>query len=197
MQHSHRMFSTNKSQQKSKLPDEKDPYEEEEVEQVQYEHQEEPKQSFNEFKWYRKILFMIGKTIKWTCWAAFLMYFYHMYLINYSTNPDGAFLANDTFLHAARQTRYSYNEFKYLLTRPPVDRLLLDRMPLPPGYQHPKTLVLNLNGTLIHSSYKLGVGFEILKRPGLAMFLSTMARNYELVVFGDQEIHVSKALANN
>jgi len=72
-----------------------------------------------------------------------------------------------------------------LLTRPPVDKLLMDRPPLPPGYGNPKVLVLNLNGTLIHSEYKFGVGFELLKRPGLAMFLSTMARNYEVVIFGD------------
>lgn len=79
-----------------------------------------------------------------------------------------------------------------LLTRPPVDRLLLERPPLPQGYQHPKVLVLNLNGTLISSEYKLGVGFELRKRPGLSMFLNTMARNYEVVVFGDQDVNVSR-----
>ena len=57
-----------------------------------------------------------------------------------------------------------------------------------------KTLVMNLNGTLIHSEYKMGVGFEILKRPGLSVFIQRMARNYELVLFGDQESGVSKLL---
>ena len=50
-----------------------------------------------------------------------------------------------------------------------------------------KVLVLNLSGTLVHTEYKLGVGFEVLKRPGLSVFLQRMARNYELVIFGDQE----------
>lgn len=50
-----------------------------------------------------------------------------------------------------------------------------------------KTLVLNVSGTLTHSEYKLGIGFEILKRPGLSVFLSQMAQSYELVLFGDQE----------
>ena len=50
-----------------------------------------------------------------------------------------------------------------------------------------KTLVLNVNGTLTHSEYKLGVGFEILKRPGLTVFLKEMSQSYELVLFGDQE----------
>ena len=72
-----------------------------------------------------------------------------------------------------------------------MDSLLLERPPLPPGYAPMKTLVLNLNGTLIHSEYKFGVGFEVLKRPGLALFLARMAKSYELVLFGDQEKGVS------
>ena len=62
-----------------------------------------------------------------------------------------------------------------LLTKPPVDTLLMDRPPTPPGYKHPKTLVLNVTGTLTYSEYKLGVGFEVLKRPGLSLFLQQMA----------------------
>ena len=33
----------------------------------------------------------------------------------------------------------------------------------------------------------MGVGFEILKRPGLSMFLNRMMRSYEIVLLGDQE----------
>jgi len=50
-----------------------------------------------------------------------------------------------------------------------------------------KVLVLNLSGTLVHTEYKLGTGFEVQKRPGLSMFLQRLARSYELVLFGDQE----------
>jgi mitochondrial import inner membrane translocase subunit TIM50 len=145
----------------------------------------EEKVQFNEFKTHRKILFMLGKLLKWTCWAAFAMYVYHLYLVIKKDKPEQAFLANEMFLHAAGFTKYNYDMLTILLTRPPVDRLLLERPPLPAGYQHPKVLVLNLNGTLIHSEYKFGVGFEVLKRPGLTMFLNTMARNFEVVVFGD------------
>jgi import inner membrane translocase subunit TIM50 len=84
------------------------------------------------------------------------------------------------------------------MTRPPVEKLLPDRPPLPPGAAYPKTLVVNLRGTLIHSEYKVittfylpplkfGVGFEVLKRPGLSVFLQRMARYYEVVIFGDEE----------
>lgn len=58
-----------------------------------------------------------------------------------------------------------------LLTRPACDTLLMPRPELPPGYQEMKVLVLNLSGTLVHTEYKLGVGFEIVKRPGLSLFL--------------------------
>lgn len=148
-------------------------------------------QKYNEFKTHRKILFSFGKALKWTLWASFAFYLYHLYLVFKHKKPEEAFLANPYFLDAAGFTKYNYEMLTILLTRPPVDKLLLDRPPLPPGYQHPKVLVLNLNGTLIHSEYKFGVGFELLKRPGLTMFLNTMARNFEVVVFGDQEVHVS------
>ena len=80
----------------------------------------------------------------------------------------------------AKRADYWIYDMKIMLTRPPVEKLLPDRPPSPPGYANPKTLILNLRGTLIHSEYKVfinylflqfGVGFEILKRPGLSVFL--------------------------
>jgi hypothetical protein len=53
-----------------------------------------------------------------------------------------------------------------------------------------KTLVINLNKTLINYEYKMGQGFEILKRPGLLRFLQEMSSRYEVVVFGTEEFHV-------
>lgn len=35
--------------------------------------------------------------------------------------------------------------------------------------------------------FKFGQGFEILKRPGLSVFLQRMSRYYEVVIFGDEE----------
>jgi mitochondrial import inner membrane translocase subunit TIM50 len=54
----------------------------------------------------------------------------------------------------------------------------------------PKTLVLNLSGTMIHSEYKLGSGFEILKRPGLDYFLQRIIKYYEVVIFADEDLFV-------
>ena len=120
-----------------------------------------------------------------------------MYVVTYKKDPENEMVV-EPFLEGAQFARNLYLDLHDLMTKPPVQRLLLDRPPMPAGYQPMKVLVLSLNGTLIHCEYKFGVGFEILKRPGLSTFLARMARNYELVIFGDQDqgfIHeVSEAL---
>lgn len=74
-----------------------------------------------------------------------------------------------------------------MLTRPPVEKLLQDKPPLPPHVPYPKTLILGLRGVTVRSEYKFGEGFEFKKRPGLNTFLQRLARSYELVIFGDEE----------
>ena len=142
-------------------------------------------------KAHRKFLFALGKAIKYSMWFLTAFFFYHMYLVVYKQKPDEGLAANRMMLDYAWAAKLGYEDLVHLLTRPPVDSLLLERPPLPPGYAPMKTLVLNLNGTLIHSEYKFGVGFEVLKRPGLSLFLQRMAKSYELVIFGDQEKGVS------
>lgn len=50
-----------------------------------------------------------------------------------------------------------------------------------------KTLVLNLNKTLISYTYSMGKGFVTVKRPGLNKFLLEMSNYYEIVVFGTED----------
>eukprot|EP00350_Pseudokeronopsis_sp_OXSARD2_P012092 CAMPEP_0170560486 /NCGR_PEP_ID=MMETSP0211-20121228/49198_1 /TAXON_ID=311385 /ORGANISM="Pseudokeronopsis sp., Strain OXSARD2" /LENGTH=213 /DNA_ID=CAMNT_0010874723 /DNA_START=210 /DNA_END=851 /DNA_ORIENTATION=- len=119
-------------------------------------------------------------------WASFGVFCYHMYLLKKTEKPENGFLANDMFLSFARTVDWTIYDLKLLLTRPPVEKLLPDR-PDFPGMVFPKTIILNLRGTLIHSEYKFGTGFEILKRPGLSMFLQRLSRSYEVVIFGDEE----------
>lgn len=57
-----------------------------------------------------------------------------------------------------------------------------------------KTLVLNLNKTLISYNYKMGKGFEIIKRPGLNKFLLELSNHYEIVVFGTEDSGVRMQL---
>ena len=44
------------------------------------------------------------------------------------------------------------------MTKPAIDKLLPDIPELPFGYEIPKTLVLNISGTLLHMDYVFGVG---------------------------------------
>lgn len=44
------------------------------------------------------------------------------------------------------------------MTKPAIDKLLPDIPELPFGYEIPKTLVLNVSGTLLHMDYVFGVG---------------------------------------
>lgn len=100
-------------------------------------------------------MFAIGKTLKYTMWLSIALFWYHMYLLKKTEKPEKGFLANQVFLDLARNADWHYNDLRLLLTRPPVEKLLPDRPPLPPGSAYPKTLVINLRGTLIHSEYKV------------------------------------------
>ena len=51
-----------------------------------------------------------------------------------------------------------------------------------------KTLVLNLGNSLVHSTYTMGIGFEIVKRPYLEEFLRELADQYEIIVWADEEL---------
>lgn len=109
----------------------------------------------DKFKPYRRIMFAIGKTIKYSIWFSIVYFWYHMYLLKKTPKPETGFLANDAFLDFAKKADWFFYDLKLLLTRPPVEKLLPDRPPLPPGAAYPKTLVLNMRGTLVHSEYKV------------------------------------------
>lgn len=102
-------------------------------------------------------MFTIGKTLKYTLWISFGLFWYHIYLLKKTDKPENGLLANDYFLNMARQADWMFYDLTILLTRPPVEKLLPDRPPLPPGAAYPKTLVLNMRGTLVHSEYKVNL----------------------------------------
>ena len=77
------------------------------------------------------------------------------------------------FLRLARFVDWSIYDVKKVFTQPAMTKMLPDRLP---GIPYPKVLVLNLKGTLVHQTYKLGVGVEMYKRPGLSAFLTKMSR---------------------
>lgn len=117
-------------------------------------------------------MYIFGKMVKYTSWLLGGIFLYHYYLVTKKDKPEEGFGAFEPMLYYAYQANGFYEFLRDLLTKPPVSSLLMERPPTPPGYQSMKTLVLNVNGTLTHSEYKLGVGFEIMKRPGLSVFLT-------------------------
>ena len=120
-------------------------------------------------------MYLIGKTVKYTCWAAFAAFFYHWGLIKKYDKPELTMPTNEYFLDTARFVDWTIYDFKVLMTKPGMTKMLPDRLSLP-GQMEAKVLVMNLNGTLVHSIYSLGVGTEIYKRPGLTAFLNKMSR---------------------
>lgn len=106
-------------------------------------------------------MFVFGKALKYTMWASSLLFFYHFYLVKQGARPDDGKLKLAPFMYMAEAADWHLYNMHLLLTRPPVEKLMPDRPRAPPGAMYPKTLVLNLRGTLIHSEYKFGVGFEV------------------------------------
>lgn len=123
--------------------------------------------------------------MKYLCWGGISLYFYHLWACTHYENPED-FTHDERFLYAAMWTRVAYRDLYELLTQPPVKALLGERF-IPPGYAARPTLVLSVNGVLVHSEYKFGIGFEITKRPGLSAFVNRMSRSYDVHLFGDQE----------
>ncbi|GJP74063.1 hypothetical protein CLOP_g4704, partial [Closterium sp. NIES-67] len=80
-------------------------------------------------------------------------------------------------------TRSDLEERIHNFNQPASDRLLPD---LTPQEQHVYTLVLDLEGTLVHSDWKRDRGWRTFKRPGVEAFLERMAQFFEVVVFSDQ-----------
>lgn len=74
---------------------------------------------------------MLGKALKYTCWGAFTLFVYHMFLIKKYEKPEEALLASDPFLSAARWLDWSIYDLKILFTKPGMTKMLPDRMEMP------------------------------------------------------------------
>lgn len=89
--------------------------------------------------------------------------------------------------HVFGATKWIHDKVKLgeeYLIEPPCDKFLPDAMPLGPEMV-PKTLVINLEDTLLHKTIEFGKGIELKKRPGLTYFLNSLKNYYEIVIFSD------------
>lgn len=76
-----------------------------------------------------------------------------------------------------RMVMMYHKNIMQFFTKPPVDKLLPDIPPLPPGYEIPKTLVLNLTGTLVHTDFVFGKGYLDINYQGLKSWKDRVSPN--------------------
>jgi Dullard-like phosphatase family protein len=96
----------------------------------------------------------------------------------YSTDPEGS---RET-LQAFRQ---EVDEKVRFFTEPSREKLLPDPVLPFPGAQPLRTLVIDLDNTLVHSSYSRQFGWRVAKRPGAEAFLAYLSSLFEIVIFTD------------
>ncbi|ORX62599.1 HAD-like protein [Hesseltinella vesiculosa] len=77
-----------------------------------------------------------------------------------------------------------FREFRHDMHKPMWDDLLPD--PLPEPYGRPYTLVINMDETLVYSTWSREHGWRHAKRPGVDYFLSYMSQFFEIVIFTSQ-----------
>ncbi|KAI8089748.1 HAD-like domain-containing protein [Halteromyces radiatus] len=77
-----------------------------------------------------------------------------------------------------------FRQFRQEMHQPMWDKLLPD--PLPEPYRRPYTLVINLDETLVYSTWTKEHGWRHAKRPGVDYFLSYLSQFYEIVIFTSQ-----------
>ena len=68
------------------------------------------------------------------------------------------------------------------MVEPRAQELLLPDL-LPAPYQAPYTLCIEMEDLLVHSDYTRTAGWRTKKRQGLDVFLESLCRHYELVIF--------------
>lgn len=78
-------------------------------------------------------------------------------------------------IDVAKNIVNNFNDFTEFITQPPSKKLLADTVH--PDF-HPKTLILNLTGTIISSEYIFGKGNKITLRPGLVNLLNRLVSKY-------------------
>lgn len=95
--------------------------------------------------------------------------------------PEQLYQDENTVIAHLKRFRDRIRAYIKNFTDPSRPQLLPDM--LPPPYDRPYTLVLDLDETLIHSEWDRVHGWRTMKRPGLDLFLAHLHKYYEIVVF--------------
>ncbi|CAG8459379.1 4704_t:CDS:10 [Dentiscutata heterogama] len=84
------------------------------------------------------------------------------------------------------------NDITHFFTEPSSDKLLPDRDTIPS--LPPLTLVINLDQTLIYSTWDRKHGWRTAKRPGVDYFLYAASNLFEVVIFTSQPSYVAEQI---
>jgi import inner membrane translocase subunit TIM50 len=99
-------------------------------------------------------------------------------VVSYASDPEGT---RDTL----QSFRQDIDEKIRYYTEPSREKLLPDAIVPYPGAPPLRTLVIDLDNTLVHSSFSRQYGWRVAKRPGAEAFLAYLSSLYEIVVFTD------------
>lgn len=125
------------------------------------------------------------------------LFAYTYYQYKNSPNVESEALIYQPFLNGVKSTDATLRGLRSLFMDPPLDKLLPDLPKLPPGYMSPKTLVLDLKGTILSAEYVFGKGYVIMKRPGLTEFLNKVSQMYEVVILCEEDTFFMSQLAES
>ncbi|KAL4491799.1 hypothetical protein ABPG72_006054 [Tetrahymena utriculariae] len=130
---------------------------------------------------------VLRQVIRLGWWTFVGLFSYNYYLAQTSKNPENETGYVGPVYALSSRTQKKVQDVIDFFTKPPSKRLLVDQF-VPPGFGFaPKTLVVNLTGTLVHTEFKFGKGTQIKKRPGLNEFLNRLSEHYEIVILGDED----------
>ncbi|KAJ9117231.1 hypothetical protein QFC20_000376 [Naganishia adeliensis] len=87
----------------------------------------------------------------------------------------------------------NFSELTDYFNKPAFDKLLPD--PLPAPHQRPYTLLVDLDGMLVASSWDRVHGWRTAKRPGVDYFLAYLSQFHEIVLFTSQPLYTAMPVA--
>ncbi|GBC07744.1 hypothetical protein RclHR1_07670009 [Rhizophagus clarus] len=111
----------------------------------------------------------------------------------FDTDRENQYKDLDTFTAWCKRLMARTKDLFHFFTEPSSDKLLPDQDSLPPPPSQ-YTLVINLDQTLIYSTWDRENGWRTAKRPGVDYFLFFVANLFEVVIFTSQPSYVAEQI---